>query len=485
MASKIWLLWLVVALQEAELDKPPAPDQRRSVLFWLIDTCRADHLSVYGHGRRTTPFLERLAAEGVAFESCYSQAPWTKPAMASILTSQYPSVHGSTQLFSMLNSDFVTFPELLRAAGWYTAGFSANPIMGRFSNYNQGFHRFAEAPYMIEGASPMDYASGSAAKIVPHAVKWLESNERHPFFLYMHSLDPHEWYNPAPEFKEKFADPAFEEQYRKDWDKLMKLHEQIVNTCTQETFDQAGVEVGPFIDYGMKLYDADILANDDAIEKLFEHLGEEGHGERMIVVVTADHGVEFFEHGATSLGHSLYNEMIHVPLIFWAPDLLPAGLRFSEPVRSVDIFPTLLDLLGLEIPPGLMGQSLLPWIRDGKATEAREVYSENIEELLSIMNEQTRKYTNGMSVSLIRMPWKLILNLKPRLSLPQPRHELYHIESDPKETTNVADQHPEIVKELEQAILARFKDRAQEPAARPEQVDPEILEALRALGYIR
>jgi arylsulfatase A-like enzyme len=454
------------------------------VLFWLIDTCRADHTSLHGHERRTTPFLERLGAEGVVFERCYSQAPWTKPSMSSILTSQHPSRHGSTQMFQPLSDEFLTLPEVLRAAGWHTVGFSANPVMGSFTNLHQGFERFRDSWTMIQGDSPMDYASGSAAKIVPHALEWLEGNERWPFFLYMHSLDPHEWYAPAPEFKAKFADPAKEAGFRADWDALMEEHEDIVNTCTRETFEAAGVEIGPFIDYAQRLYDAEVLANDAAIESLWEVLA----AERVIVVVTADHGTEFLEHGATSLGHSLYDEMIRVPLVLWAPGLLPAGLRFDQPVRSVDVYPTLLELLGVEVPAGLAGQSLVPWIRAGRPTEARRVFADNVEErTLEQFGRPARSTgSNGESFAIVRWPWKLILHQKPRLRMTLPRHELFHLEDDPREARNLAEARPELVLELERELLAHVAagGAVEVPSLPAAELDPEARKALEALGYL-
>ena len=460
------------------------PASERSVLFWLIDTCRADRTSLNAYERETTPFLERLGAEGVTFERCYAQAPWTKPSMTSILTSLYPSRHGSTDMFRPFPDSFTTFPELLREAGWHTVGFSANPMFGNFTNLGQGFAEFTDSWEIIGVASPMDYASGSAAKIARRAGRWFDANERWPFFLYMHSMDPHEWYAPAAEFN-KWADPEREAAFREDWDTLMAVHENIVNTCVRRTFEEAGVEIAPFVEHASNLYDADVLANDAAIESFLERV----NGEDYIVIVTGDHGTEFFDHGATSLGHSLYEEMIHVPLVIWAPGILPEGARFAEPVRSIDIYPTLFELLGLEVPEGLAGRSLMPWIRAGEATEARVVYSDNVEERSAELfgQEGDEDVTNGESYAVIRWPWKLILNHKPRLGLVVPRHELFHLERDPRERQNVAGSNPDLVRELERELLAHVAEGGAVEVPRGEvleEVDEATLEALRALGYV-
>ena len=485
--APILLLLLAAPVAASAASQGPATPEERSILFWLIDTCRADRLSAYGHERETTPFLERIAREGVVFESCFSQAPWTKPSMSAILTSHYPSRTGMTRLYAVLDRGFETMPQRLQKAGWYTVGFSANPIMGSFSSYERGFDHFVESWEMVHGTTPMDFASGSAAAITTHAVQWLAQAKERPFFLYMHSLDPHEWYDPAPEYKEKFADPAREELFRLEWDALMEAHRQMVNTCTAETFAAADVEPGPFLEYARALYDADILANDSAMERLWEHLGDPEFRDRMIVIVTGDHGTEFLDHGATSLGHSLYREMIHVPLVLWAPGLLPEGLRFSEPVRSIDIYPTLLELLELEAPPGLRGESLMPWIRARRATDERTVYSHNFEEpFFTAMGLESA--SNGMSYSVLEWPWKLIVNVKPRLGMRMPRFELYHVDRDPTERQNVAVDHPELVERLRKRLEAHLD--ANPPFSStteqldPSKVDPATLEALEALGYV-
>src|SRR5262245_41538895 len=240
--------------------KPAAPAHRpRSVVFYLIDTCRADHLSVDGYGRPTTPILEELAERGVRFENCFSQAPWTKPSMSAILTSCYPTVTGMFELGDQLSSRFETFPEVLQKNGWYTAGFSANPLMGRLSNYNQGFREFTDATQVIKNGDCIHYAGGSANALNRKVLPWIEKNERWPFLLYVHSVDPHEEYAPSPEYLKLFADPALEPEYRRQWKALLDVHaNKIANHCTLPEFEKAGVAVQPFIEYGLNLYDANV-----------------------------------------------------------------------------------------------------------------------------------------------------------------------------------------------------------------------------------
>src|SRR5262249_13337447 len=157
----------------------------------------------------------------------------------------------------------------------------------------------------------------------------------------------HEEYAPSPEYLKQFADPAFEPEYRRQWKALLDVHaNKVANHCTLPEFEKAGVAVQPFIEYGRSLYDADIRANADEIGAMVDALRDKAALDDSIVIVTADHGEEFMEHGGTSHAFMLWNELIHVPLLFIAPGLLPEGLVVKEPVQSIDIYPTLLDLLG-------------------------------------------------------------------------------------------------------------------------------------------
>lgn len=472
-------------------DPTGAPKARpRSVLFYVVDTCRADHVSADGYARPTTPFLEKLAAKGVCFANCFSQAPWTKPAVGSILTSCYPSVTGMHRIFDQLDRRFVTLPEAMRDAGYTAIGFSANPLVGRMSNYAQGFRRFTEAVDVIAGGDPIKSAGGSARALNRLVLPWLAGNRAWPFFLFVQSIDPHEEYRPAPEYLKLFADPAFEPEYRREWQALLDVKPKMVgNHCTKEHFEAAKVAVEPFEAYGKDLYDANLRANDDEIERVVEALRARGQLDDTVIVVTADHGEEFMEHGGTSHGFTLWNELIHVPLIVVAPGLVPEGLVVKEPVQSVDIYPTLLDLLHLKVPEGLEGRSLAPLLR-GEPADGHPIFSENHE---SPGAEQVF-FEMGNTLSVIRGPWKLILNLKSPLNRPRPRRELYRLDRDFAEREELSEREPAVADELEKLLLSHWaSDCARHEGVEVKslsieelgQSDPETLERLRRLGYVR
>ncbi len=464
-------------------DPQDSPEPRpRSVLFYLVDTCREDRMAYDGYERKTTPFLEWLAARSVVFEACYSQAPWTKPSMASMLSSQYPGSLGVYRMEHRLPDRIRTWPEILHANGMYTSGFSANIVMGNvLSNLAQGFDHFMEST-MINRADPIRFASGSAKKLNEHAFPWLDRTDHWPMLLYLHSVDPHEEYEPEPSYLKQFADPERHLQFREEWQKLLKSRPPIPGLyVTQDNFDRTNVDSASFIEHSSNLYDADILANDAEMQRLWDKLQEDGWGEDFVFVFTSDHGEEFFEHGGTSHGYSLYDEMIRVPLMIYAPGLLPAGKRIDTPVRCLDIYPTLCDLLGYEVPEGLQGRSLVPLIHGRETTAAPEVFSEHREDPLL----RRIGHGSGVLVSVQSGRWKLILNEVGSQFFQRPRFELFDLEADPRESKNVADAHPDVVERLE-ARIARFiaDHRRGAPGSDEVAMDPEVLEQLRKLGYV-
>jgi arylsulfatase A-like enzyme len=475
-----WVLTLCAGAATAQ--EPDEGSRRRSVLFYLMDTCRGDRVTFDGYERATTPFLAWLAERSVVFEQCYSQAPWTKPSMASMLSSQYPSTTGVYRVQQRLDDAVLTWPEALRASGMTTAGFSANIVMGNtLSNFAQGFDHFVEST-AVNRADPIRFASGSAKKLNTHVFGWLDGNEAWPLLLYVHSVDPHEEYEPEPDYLKRFADPARHASFRREWRALLDSRPPIPGLyVTQDNFDRTGVDAASFIEHASNLYDADVLANDDQVKALWDRLQEEGWGEDMILVLASDHGDEFFEHGGTSHGYSLYDEMVRVPLLIYAPGLLPGGARVTTPVRNLDIYPTLCELLGLEVPAGLVGESLVPLVTGSGAGGERPVFSEHREDpVLRRMGQGS-----GEMVGLRAGRWKLILNRTLPQLTERPPVELYDLDADPAEASNVADRHPEVVERLRgevEGFMARQWDGGHRAASA--EMDPAVLEQLRALGYV-
>lgn len=454
----------------------------RSVVFYLMDTCRNDRLGFNRYHRETTPFLKWLAERSVVFEACYSQAPWTKPSMASILSSKFPSKMDAHQLQYRLPDEVKTWPEVLQDNGMYTAGFSANILMGNLlSNFAQGFDHFVESTHVNRG-DPIRFASGSAKKLNQYVFPWLDQNRQWPVLLYLHSVDPHEEYEPEPKYLQHFADPKRHEQFRQEWKSLMKTGPPIPGLyVTQENFDRAEVDSASFIEHGSNLYDADILANDDQIRQLWNKLQERSWGQDFIFIFTSDHGEEFFDHGGTSHGYILYEEMIRVPLMIYAPGLLPAGKRIQTPVRSLDIYPTLCELLEIETPDGLEGESLLPLIHGREESEPREIVSIRREDPIM----KRFGIASGDMICVRKGRWKLILNLEESQVRDRPRLELFDLQTDPAEKNNLVGKHPEVVQEMEKIATKFIQDRWEGSASlNSPAFDPEVRHQLAELGYV-
>jgi arylsulfatase A-like enzyme len=380
------------------------------------------------------------------------------------------------QLFGQLDNRFVTLPESLRDAGWYTVGFSANPLMGRLSNYTQGFRRFFDAASIIPDGDPIQHASGSAKALNRHVLPWIEQNTEWPYFLYVHSIDPHENYEPAPEYLKLFADPAHEAQYRKEWQALVDAKPgQVGNYSTKEHFEKAGVAVEPFIEYGKELYDADIRANDDEIARVIDALDRKGQLDDMVVVVTADHGEEFFEHGGFGHGFTLHREVVDVPLLIRLPGGAGGGAHVAEPVSLVDVAPTLLDRLGLLAgqPDGKFGDgvSLAPLLHGGKIERDAPIVA------------QLERGKQGKAFLLEQWPLRLILTGRDYAGR-EDVLELFDLEKDPDERHDLLAGDAARAAELRRKLAAR---RSQlESAALPtttEELDEATRRKMEALGY--
>ena len=297
-----------------------------NVLVYLIDTLRADHLSAYGYHRETSPHLEQLAADGVRFERASSQAPWTRPSVASLFTSMLTTYHGAST-DSGLAPELSTLAELFRDAGYDTAAIVSNAhVHAPTLNFEQGFAHFEEtAP------------DAPAGEVHRHVYSWLERRHPGPFCLYVHTLDPHSPYDPPEETAGAYRSAA-------DLAAPKLTGEQIEKRTADGTLDLD--DLRRIIDR----YDEEILYADREFGRLVERLRELGLYEDTIIVVLSDHGEEFLEHGKIGHGSHLWEELLHVPLIVkLAGADRPRGAEVAEPVRVIDVLPTLADLVGLRI----------------------------------------------------------------------------------------------------------------------------------------
>lgn len=452
----VFVLVLVVLL--LPVIRRPVPPTEHSVVVLLVDTLRADHMGVYGYARPTTPHVDAAAANAAVFERAVSQASWTKPSVASLFTSLYPSVHltgsgtsvrrhvedgvvhmvpapaSALPTSGTLPRSVVTVAEVFREAGYAVGGFVANSLVERTDGYGQGFER---------------YETMRDAEVTRRGVEWIESHGDRPYFLYLHYMAPHAPYDP-PEAYDVFT------QHPPTIDIHGSASKDSINFTGQKTLTDA--EIGELIDQ----YDGEIRYADALVDQVLAAIGDPN----TIVLLTADHGEAFMDHGMVwHESFQLYEELTRVPLVWWGPGVL-AG-RIQDAVMHIDIVPTLLSLCGLTPTREMQGRSLVPLLA-GDSLEPRPVFSE------------TRDWGDVRAVSSDGT--KLIVDREARAL------ELYDLEADPAERTNIAPRESERrarLLERADAFDADNRRQARGVAAALRELSPSQIEKLRSLGYIR
>lgn len=341
---------------------PAAAPGSPNVLVIVVDTLRADHLSTYGYGRPTSPNLSRIADQGVLFENAMAPSSWTLPSHASMLTGRYPHEHGACYMGVSLLPQYPVLGEAFQRLGYRTAGFSASTyFFSRRTGLGRGFIHFEDDYESPASAFPQAYygerveqalyhlniakdriGRRNARQINQHALRWIESNHGHPFFIFLNYYDVHDPYLPPEPYLHRFtrvAHPAAPIPLAWDW-------------FASLTPQQRQAE--------MDAYDGAIQYVDTELGQFFQQLHQRGLDKNTLVVITSDHGEEFNEHGFMDHLNALYRELIHVPLIFWEPGKVPTGVHIATPVSTVSLPATLLSL----VPNG--DSSALPGISISK-----------------------------------------------------------------------------------------------------------------------
>lgn len=434
----------------------------RNVILISIDTLRADHLSCYGYSRSTSPNIERLAEDGVIFLNARSQAPWTLPSHASMFTSLYPTSHGArfssqhVPIVDKLDDAHVTIAEMVLATGYRTAAYTSTFWLSEPWGLLQGFSEFR-----------MDPVSHTATQLIDQGIRWIAADERRPFFLFLHFFDVHN-YKSLPQFDGMYQDSGYNG----------KLRGQELLTSMNGYYNLSDADLA----YLKAKYDGALSYVDYELGRLFTWLRSEGLYDRTLIVVTADHGEEFWEHGRTGHGFTLYDEIIHVPLIM---KLLPEARidrrKIHENVGLIDIMPTLLGYLGLPRPSFMEGLSLRPLI-EGRVLPSRALFAEDTYYLnaYAIIQNGYKYIDNQVPPSEILNPAFFWVNLR---SLYKFRaNELYHIEGDPREQFNLIKAEPELGERMRADLLTHVRV---ENTGKRGIIDQKTQEELRSLGYVQ
>ena len=420
----------------AALERGPTP-----LVVILIDTLRADRLGSYGYDRPTTPHLDAFADAAVRFERCLAQSTWT-PSTASLLTGLYPSRHGATSPFLALDASHETLAELLRAQGYATAAIGSNPHIFGGTGFQQGFDTFVSPPVTDE---KLGYVR--AEELVDAALAWLDAAPAdQPTFLYLHLFDPHAPYAPPEPYRARFD--RGERGAKDAWYMLRRgVHPE----------DLSAADRAHFAD----LYDGEVAYADAQVGRLLAALDLD----ETAVVVVSDHGEELFDHGGWSHTPTLYDELVRVPLLVSFPSLRAAGRGgtvVTELVQQVDLWPTLLDQLGLPARAELPGRSLL-----ATALGAGTPHDHGVSEVSEL--GRYKKAVVGGEMKYIRT-WA-----------PAEGEELFDLARDPRETENVVAD-----RSAEAQALRRLLDAhvAGAPARYALQLENATDELVTMTGYL-
>jgi choline-sulfatase len=474
-----------VALWANPLLTTPAKKTRPNILIYTIDTLRADHSSLYGYARNTTPFLKKLGASGVVFEDCQAQSTWTKTSIASLMTSLYSFTHGIVSDADTIPSGASTLAEQLRAAGYVTASIVSSPFVGRATGLERGFDYLLEYPVVARQVNPQTDRGTDSAALNKVVFPWLDLHHDEPFFLYAHATDPHAPYEPPPPFEALFANPADTATFNREYSGFRTNHENGGGVVISPGIcRKAGIDSDSFIRQAADRYDGEISHNDHSLELLVSKLKQLGVLENTLIIVVSDHGEEFWDHGWTAHGHTVYQELTHTLLLMWNPALFPTPRRIREPVQLIDVMPTVLDLLGLKTPPVVEGQSLAPLTR-GHIFKRRGLV---VASRFAAVRKEGLVPENAVDdFAIMDARWKFIYRNKAAKAGVK-KVELYDRVADRCERHDISAQHPAevegMVSTLSQWIESQNKVRSIIGHAGRSQLDEQTLERLRSLGYL-
>ena len=347
-----------------------SPTPPINVILISVDTLRPDHLHCYGYSRNTSPNIDRLANRGTLFKRTVSTTTWTLPAHMALFTSLYDSVHGVKTGNTRLDLERTTLSEVFKEHGYATAAFVSGPYLNRHFGFNQGFDQYqdltdaqipAELMFQedaLSGETLKDFIEGKqkanraahrsiTSPIVTEAVlKWFETMEQ-PFFLFVHYFDVHYDFIPPGKYATLF-DP--------EYDGEISGENFIRNPMVQPGMPQED------LNHILALYDGEIAFTDYHIGLLLDDIEERGLSNNTLIVLTSDHGEEFFEHGVKGHQLNLYEQTLRIPLLFSLPGRVQQGREIANLVRIIDVGPTILELADLSVPPEMMGRSLTPFL---------------------------------------------------------------------------------------------------------------------------
>ncbi len=453
------------ALAPFDLDTAAAgPVGRYNVLLISLDSLRADHVGCYGYQRDTSPSIDKLASEGVRFANAVATSSWTLPTHLTMVTSRYQTAHGVVHDTNVLSSATPTLAEILKANGYTTAGFVSAPYVAGHYGHARGMDSFVDLSAAYEHRREARSAV-VAPEITKKAVEWLEDNRDERFFLFLHYFDIHYDYVPPAPF-----DRLFDPDYSGSIDGTDFIERDDVNP-DMDPRDLAHI---------LALYDGEIRFTDSHVGMVLRKLEELGLDGNTLVVLVADHGEEFFEHGNKGHHRSLYREVLDIPFIVRFPERRYAGRVVDEQASLVDIMPTILDVTGVEGPTDMEGLSLLDFLGDTKRVLRGAVYGElydkrgfNVQVARRTPSSTAIQHFNRI-LHPRRSPWEYYDR-----SVDRDEQRDIHEER----SAELTEQLDLMARWLQQRWMVHREFQARSQGSEHIELDAETVERLKSLGY--
>jgi arylsulfatase A-like enzyme len=428
------------------LERSKKSESDFNIILISIDTLRADHLGCYRYHRETSPAIDAFRSDAVLFRRCLAQSTSTLASHASIFTSLIPSHHGALFTRSQpLPEEIPTLTEFLRQENYRTVSFNDGGQIAAKFGLNRGFDLYQSLPFD-------DPREMTFQRIVDKAVEWLDNNRGEKFFLFLHTYETHHPYSTGKKHLE-----LFESGY----------NGSLTGDIPVETIKRINKGEIPLNGEDKKhivaAYDAEIRSMDESFGRFIEFLKTTGLYDNTLIIFTSDHGEEFGEHGIWAThSHALFNEQLHVPLIMKLPGSRLASAKVNRLARSIDILPTVLDLLGRPVPGELEGTSLLAALEGGETGG----------ETVTIAQRDMQKTYPRKYWTIIKGNWKLY------------DKKLFDLLNDPGEQQDVSADNRKIKKQLEGLALHFMKRKQKRLSRKKVKLDNGLKKKLKTLGYL-
>ncbi|HUW61746.1 MAG TPA: sulfatase [Candidatus Bathyarchaeia archaeon] len=449
---------LPVGCQKPDPAAANQPPQRPlNVLLITVDTLRADRLGCYGYDKNTTPAIDSVARQGTLFLNVMAPRGLTVPSLATIMTGQYPVAHGVRGNSYKLPEENTYLAEILRENGYACGAFLANELT--WGKNWEGFEHIAK---------------GDDETVVNDALGWMEKKSGGPFFSWLLLYAPHRPFTPPVEYGRRF-DPAYTEVA----DGEAQDYELNGVTLAQQDLPQQKLQSV------QALYDAEVAYTDALISRLLDWLKQKGLEDNTLVIITADHGEELYDHFKYFYHFaSMYGSALHVPLILRLPNVIPRTARVPQIVENLRIAPTILGALVIQPPPTFQGDSLMP-LAMGKHEAERPAVAEYEDQMLTIRVKDYRLIYNPQERHVMWINEAERHGRQGYAHLEYKPVELYDLRADPLEQTNIAAQRPELVKSLVGTLQVWQKKYGWEFGAKDVSIiDQSLKEQMESLGYL-